>query len=137
MGVDIAKATEQHSNRNEKVSYKIISRMASYTISSSSSTTQYSTSHSSSSSSTVSTCALMEQLTQLLLTSLKTNKPRLRREFYYPEHIALTGHYYPRHRVTGASQTGSTHVSYLARPYFSHKVPSKYGFSKFVTVRRL
>merc|ERR1712025_548860 len=112
--VDSAKATEQHSNRNEKVSYKIISRMASYTISSSSSTTQYSTSHSSSSSSTVSTCALMDQLTQLLLTALKTNKPRLWRELYYP-----------RHRVTGASQTGSTHVSYLARPYFSYKVPSK------------
>merc|ERR1719347_2244821 len=47
----------------------------------------------------------------------------------WPGHTLAT-----RYPASMASQTGSTHVSYLARPYFSYKVPSKYGFSKFVTV---
>merc|ERR1711955_50206 len=113
-------------NRNEP-------KMASYSFSASSSHS----SSSSSSSSSVTTGAILDQLNQVLLTALRTDKPRLWREFYYPERISLTGHYYPRNRVTGASQTGSTHISYLARPYFSYKVPSKYGFSKFVTIRKL
>merc|ERR1711964_750107 len=117
-------------NRNE-------SKMASYSSSSSHSFNSYSSSSSSSSSSNVTTGAITDRLFQVLLFALRTDKPRLWREFYYPEHISLTGHYYPRHRVTGASQTGSTHISYLSRPYFSYKVPSKYGFSKFVTVRKL
>merc|ERR1712096_502657 len=98
----------------------------------------YSQSSSSSSSySRVSSGNLQHQLSEILLTAMKTDRPRLYREFYYPEHIALTGHYYPRFRVTGASETGSSHVSYLARPYYSYKVPSKYGFSKFINVRKL
>eukprot|EP00090_Calanus_glacialis_P019943 TRINITY_DN30615_c0_g1_i1.p1 TRINITY_DN30615_c0_g1~~TRINITY_DN30615_c0_g1_i1.p1 ORF type:complete len:112 (-),score=13.07 TRINITY_DN30615_c0_g1_i1:110-445(-) len=111
--------------------------MASYSTSSSSSFSS-SSSHSSSSSMS-STGDLKHKLSQLLLSALKTDKPRLRREFYYPEHIALTGQYYPRYRVTGSSCTGSTlhRVSYLARPYYNYKVPSRYGFSKFITVRKL
>merc|ERR1711970_165305 len=112
------------------------SKMASYSISSSSSSSQ-SYSSSSSSSSKVSTSDLNTKLKDLLLTALRTDKPRLCREFYLPQHIALSGQYYPRFRVTGSSQTGSTHVSYLARPYYSYNIPSKYGFSKFVTVRKL
>jgi len=112
--------------------------MASYSYSYSTSSSHSFNSHSSSSSSSnVTTGAITDRLFQILLSALKTNKPRLWREFYYPEHISLTGHYYPRNRVTGASMTGSTHISYLARPYFSYKIPSKYGFSKFVTVRKL
>merc|ERR1712198_721453 len=42
---------------------------------------------------------------------------------------------YPRFRITGNMETGSAHVSYLSRPYFNYKVPSKYGFSKYITVR--
>eukprot|EP00092_Neocalanus_flemingeri_P002016 GFUD01002149.1.p1 GENE.GFUD01002149.1~~GFUD01002149.1.p1 ORF type:complete len:107 (-),score=22.91 GFUD01002149.1:341-661(-) len=106
--------------------------MKSYSSSSSSSSSSYSSSSSSSSS-----CDLQQQLSELLLTAMKTDRPRLYREFYYPEHIALTGHYYPRFRVEGSSETGSTHVSYLARPYYSYKVPSRYGFSKFINVRKL
>eukprot|EP00091_Calanus_sinicus_P002931 TRINITY_DN1306_c0_g1_i1.p1 TRINITY_DN1306_c0_g1~~TRINITY_DN1306_c0_g1_i1.p1 ORF type:complete len:110 (-),score=10.04 TRINITY_DN1306_c0_g1_i1:84-413(-) len=109
--------------------------MASYSTSSSSSFAS-SSSHSSSSSMS-STGDLKHKLSQLLLSALRTDKPRLYREFYYPEHIALTGQYYPRYRVTGSSCTGSTHVSYLARPYYNYKVPSRYGFSKFITVRKL
>merc|ERR1712183_870679 len=97
-----------------------------------------SNSMSSSSSSRVSSGGdLKHQLSQLFLTAMKTDRPRLYREFYCPEHIALTGRHYPRFRVTGASETGSSHVSYLARPYYSYKVPSKYGFSKFINVRKL
>merc|ERR1711964_729528 len=90
------------------------SKMGSYSISSSSS----------SSSSRVSTSDLNTKLKELLLTALKTDKPRLCREFYLPQHIALSGQYYPRYRVTGSSQTGSTHVCYLARPYYSYNIPS-------------
>merc|ERR1711887_483975 len=41
----------------------------------------------------------------------------------------MTGNYYPRYRCTGNMETGSGHVSYLSRPYYSYKVPSRYGFS--------
>merc|ERR1719209_1472054 len=40
-----------------------------------------------------------------------------------------------RYKVQGDSQTGTSHVSYLARPYFSYLVPSCYpGYSKYVYV---
>ena len=42
-----------------------------------------------------------------------------------------------RFRCTGGTQTGSCHVSYLARPYYFYSVPSKYGFSKYCTVRKI
>merc|ERR1739838_301073 len=111
-------------------------KMESYSQSSSSSSS-YSSSASSSSSSRVSSGNLQHQLSEILLTVMRTDRPRLYREFYYPEHISLTGHYYPRYRVTGASRTGTSHVSYLARPYYNYKVPSKYGFSKFITVEKI
>ena len=78
--------------------------------------------------------------------SMKTDLGRLRREFYTPEPISLTGNYYPRYqnilpppfnycqlsryRITGSMETGSCHVSYLARPYYFYDVPSRYGYSK-------
>merc|ERR1712198_375756 len=58
-------------------------------------------------------------------------------EFYTPEPISRTGNYWPRYRNTGSSETGSCHVSYLARPLYFYNVPSRYGFSKFCTVRKL
>ena len=37
-----------------------------------------------------------------------------------------------RYRVEGsATATGSGHVTYLSRPCYNYKVPSKYGFSKY------
>merc|ERR1711874_438690 len=69
--------------------------------------------------------------------SMKTDLGRLRREFYTPEPTSLTGNYYPRYRITGSMETGSCHVSYLARPYYFYDVPSRYGYSKFITVRKL
>ena len=82
-----------------------------------------------------------------LYDALQVDRPRLGREFFTPEPISITGNYYPRYgwkgfkinvvfpalpryRVTGNMETGSGHVSYLARPYYSYKVPSRYGFSK-------
>merc|ERR1711936_570185 len=62
---------------------------------------------------------------------------RFEREFYNPERISLSGNYYPRYKVTGCMESGSAHVSYLGRSYFSYKVPSVYGYSKFVTVRKI
>merc|ERR1711868_223549 len=69
--------------------------------------------------------------------SIGTDIRRLEREFYSPAPISKTGNYYPRFRTTGASETGSCHVSYLARPFYFYNVPSRYGFSKYVTVRKL
>jgi len=68
---------------------------------------------------------------------MQVDLARFAREFYYPEPISMTGNYYPRYRITGNMETGSAHVSYLCRPYLQYKVPSKYGFSKYITVRKL
>merc|ERR1711872_61655 len=121
---------------------RIENKMASYSLSTSSasSSSVSSSSFSYSSSSSVSVkleLDLKQRLCALLFSALRTDKPRVYREFYLPWHISLSGHYYPRYRVTGSSQTGSVHVSYLARPYFCYKVPSRYGFSKFINVRKL
>merc|ERR1711942_649212 len=70
------------------------------------------------------------QIPEELLTSMHVDLPRFAREFYTPEPISVTGNYYPRYRITGNMETGTSHVSYLCRPYYSYKVPSKYGFSK-------
>merc|ERR1711862_1063262 len=72
-----------------------------------------------------------------LIEALKADGARFAREFYTPEPISMTGNYYPRYRITGTMETGSAHISYLSRPYYSYKVPSKYGFSKYITVRKL
>ena len=55
---------------------------------------------------------------------------RCAREFFSPEPISRTGNYYPRYRITGLMETGTCHISYLARPLFEYSLPSKYGFSK-------
>merc|ERR1711988_900978 len=57
--------------------------------------------------------------------SMKTDLSRLQREFYTPEPISITGNYYPRYRTTGSTETGSCHVSYLARPLYFYDVPSR------------
>merc|ERR1712098_95491 len=77
------------------------------------------------------------QMPEDLLKSIQVDLPRFAREFYTPEPISVTGNYYPRYRITGAMETGTSHVSYLCRPYYSYKIPSRYGFSKFITVRKL
>merc|ERR1712236_37071 len=77
------------------------------------------------------------ELSDKLYNSLNTDRYRFQREFYTPEPISRTGHYYPRYRITGDMETGSPHVSYLARPYYCYKIPSRYGYSKFITVRKI
>lgn len=57
-------------------------------------------------------------------------RERCAREFFTPEPISRTGNYYPRYQTTWLMETGSCHVSYLARPLFGYSVPSRYGFSK-------
>merc|ERR550519_1415500 len=41
------------------------------------------------------------------------DKRRLFREFYYPPRISASGNYYPRYKVQGDSQTGTSHVSFI------------------------
>merc|ERR1711872_645898 len=72
-----------------------------------------------------------------LLDALKVDKERFMREFFNPEPISLSGNYYPRYRVEGGSISGSAFVNYLSRPCYSYKVPSVYGYSKYITVRKL
>merc|ERR1712172_334146 len=63
---------------------------------------------------------------------------RLAREFYYPPHIAFCGNYYPRYKTKGNSHTGTSHVTYLARPYYSYLVPSRCsGYSKYVYITKM
>jgi len=72
-----------------------------------------------------------------MFSALKVDQERMCREFFTPEPISMTGNYYPRYRVEGGSSTGSGHITYLSRPCYNYKVPSKYGFSKYITVRKL
>jgi len=85
--------------------------------------------------------SVSSELDELLYQSLNMtdkDKRRLFREFYYPPRISASGNYYPRYKVQGDSQTGTSHVSYLSRPYFSYLVPSCYpGYSKYVYVTKL
>merc|ERR1719308_649661 len=53
-----------------------------------------------------------------MFSALKVDQERMCREFFTPEPISMTGNYYPR-------------------PCYNYKVPSKYGFSKYITVRKL
>merc|ERR1712114_8818 len=73
---------------------------------------------------------------EMMTEALDVNKRRFRREFLTPEPTKFTANYYPRWKQTGMSNTGSPFVSYYARPYFNYNVPSKYGFSKFITVEK-
>merc|ERR1711973_867619 len=43
-----------------------------------------------------------------------------------------------RYKTQGDSQTGTSHVTYLARPYYSYLVPSRYsGYSKYVYITKI
>eukprot|EP00092_Neocalanus_flemingeri_P031339 GFUD01034035.1.p1 GENE.GFUD01034035.1~~GFUD01034035.1.p1 ORF type:complete len:120 (+),score=22.55 GFUD01034035.1:45-362(+) len=105
--------------------------MASYSYSSSSS------SRSSSSQEDSRSMRATSQLSDRMYDALKVDRNRFQREFFTPEPISRTGNYYPRYKITGSMETGTQHVSYLSRPYFSYKIPSRYGFSKFIKVRKI
>merc|ERR1712002_935989 len=95
-------------------------KMASYDFSTWASTSYTSSSSYSSSSSDSRATSVSSELDDLLYSSMNMSpkdKRRHWREFYFPEHISLTGNYYPRYKVTGDMQTGTSHVSYLSRPY--------------------
>merc|ERR1711970_1482528 len=100
-------------------------------------TSEFSTSSTSSSSANKMSRAssVSSELDELLYQSFNMtdkDKRRLFGEFYYPPRISASGNYYPRYKVQGDSQTGTSHVSYLSRPYFSYLVPSCYpGYSKY------
>merc|ERR1712059_104589 len=85
--------------------------------------------------------SVSSELDELLYSSMNmTEKDRVRlaREFYSPAHIALSGNYYPRYKVTGGSITGTAHISYLSRPMYSYLVPSRYsGYSKYVYINKI
>merc|ERR1711890_126479 len=77
----------------------------------------YASSSSSSRSSSVERMSTSSELDELLYKAMNMSprdKGRLFREFYLPHHIALTGNYYPRFKITGAMERGTCHVSYLA-----------------------
>jgi len=114
---------EQRDQRNDSL-------MASYSYT-------YSSSYSRSSTEDSRSARASSQMPDELFSSMQVDRPRFVREFYTPEPISITGNYYPRYRCTGRTETGSGHVSYLSRPYYSYKVPSRYGFSKYITVRKL
>merc|ERR1711874_786420 len=103
-------------------------------------TSSYSSSSSSSSHESRAS-SVSSELDELMYSSMRMNAKdwkRHYREFYYPQRIALTGNYYPRYKVTGDMNTGTSHVSYLARPYYSYNVPSRYnGYSKYVYVNKM
>merc|ERR1711909_128293 len=108
------------------------STMTSYTYE-----TTMSSSSSSSRSKSESRCSsVSSELDEEFYSGLNlSDKMRLRlaREFYYPPHIAFSGNYYPRYKTKGDSHTGTSHVSYLSRPYYSYLVPSRYsGYSKIL-----
>merc|ERR1711921_47621 len=123
MGTLHTTAGEQRDQRNDSI-------MTSYSYT-------YSSSYSRSSSEDSRQARASSQVPEELFNSTGVDRPRFMREFYTPEPISVTGNYYPRYRITGNMETGSGHVSYLSRPYYSYKVPSRYGFSKYITVRKL
>merc|ERR1712001_132828 len=109
-------------------------------------TSEFSTSNNSSTSSSSANkmsraSSVSSELDELLYQSFNMtdkDKRRLFREFYFPPRISASGNYYPRFKVQGDSQTGTSYVSYLARPYFSYLVPSCYpGYSKYVYITKL
>merc|ERR1712179_728003 len=55
--------------------------------------------------------SVSSELDELLYQSLNMtdkDKRRLFREFYYPPRISASGNYYPRYKVQGDSQTGTS-----------------------------
>jgi len=74
------------------------------------------------------------ELSDMLMDSLGADRARFEREFQTP---APNGYYYPRYAMTGSLESASAHIPYLARPYYNYATPSKYGYSKYCTVRKL
>merc|ERR1712002_323888 len=129
MGIYISDADETSSKLKKTIKKTMQSSFTFTSTSSSKSSSSYEVSRNMRATSEVSTPEFY--------TSLSTDLGRLSREFYTPEPISRTGNYWPRYRCTGSTETGSCHVSYLARPFYFYNVPSKYGFSKYCTVRKL
>lgn len=78
------------------------------------------------------------ELSDRLFANMETDKSRYFREFLSPPPTSTTsGFYYPRYKVETALESASCQVPYLVRPYYCYLTPSKYGFSKYVTVRKL
>jgi len=76
------------------------------------------------------------EMRETLLNSLEVDRSRARREFMTPEPNSA-GFYWPKEAMTGHLERATSHIPYLCRPIFNYKIPSKYGYSKYVTVRKL
>lgn len=77
------------------------------------------------------------ELQELLWDGLKVDRARFQREFLTPEPTTTSrGYYWPKHQCNGYLETASAHIPYLARPMFNYRAPSKFGYSKYVTVRK-
>merc|ERR1711892_219876 len=122
--VEFAKQNEQQGIRMSS-SYKI--------------TTSSSTSSSSTSKSTLARDTRARSEMEMTFDALNVDRSRFRREFMTPEpsSIKLAGSYYPRYKSHAVSSTGTSYVSYLARPCYDYRVPSKFGFSKYINVAKL
>jgi hypothetical protein len=78
------------------------------------------------------------EMREILYDSFQVDRRRLRREFMTPEPTTTSkGFYWPKEAMTGHLERASAHIPYLCRPIFNYKTPSKYGYSKYVTVRKL
>merc|ERR1712126_419901 len=84
-------------------------------------------------------CRARSEMKETLVRSLDMWREGVRdsyREFTPPQPVLNPGRYYP-HNCIAEIQSASPYVPYLARPYLNYCVPSKYGFSKYCTVRKL
>merc|ERR1711931_295727 len=130
MGVQLATQSEPHTPRMQ----------TSYTYETTMSTSK-SSSSSSRSKSEARCSSVSSELDEEFYSGLNLSdqdRLRLAKEFYYPPHIAFVGNYYPRYKTRGDSHTGTSHVSYLSRPYYSYLVPSRYsGYSKYVYITKI
>jgi len=78
------------------------------------------------------------EIRELMMKSSSVDEARYAREFCTPQPPTSTrGYYYPKEPLSFHMESASTHVPYLCRPMFNWKTPSKYGYSKWVTVRKL
>jgi len=80
-------------------------------------------------------CRARSEMRDTLVRSLNMYKEDAR-EFHPPHPTLNPGRYYPHNGLENL-QSASPYVPYLARPYLNYCVPSKYGFSKYCTVRKL
>merc|ERR1712055_463187 len=114
-------------------------RMANY---STETTISFSSSSSTRDMRAVSSGSDLEDLYFKSFSMTPADRSRMGREFFSPAPISQSGNYWPRYSNCDKSvpQTGSSYVSYLARPYFNYATPTTYkhyGASKYINIRKM